>query len=258
MILIAASLAILGQRALDVSQASLVSSTNLIVPGKAFDVGIFFKLKPGWHVYWRNPGDAGQEIRVAWSLPKGWKVSPLTWPAPKVVDENGVVSFCYSDSVLLKATITPGAARGRVLADVSWLVCNETCIPGSQRLVLKLKSANTSMFANLAAPRRIPDSHASAILTGKQLTLTLHGESLPTGARFLPFDRGVIDYSAPTSFAPVEMLQVCDMKVSPYFDLKKTPRLRGVISQYNGGNPAKDPRPLEVDVPIQIGKGEAR
>ena len=39
---------------------------RLVVPaqgmtrGAATDAGLYFKLESGWHVYWKNPGDAGE------------------------------------------------------------------------------------------------------------------------------------------------------------------------------------------------------
>ncbi|HEX8811934.1 MAG TPA: hypothetical protein VF742_08070, partial [Terracidiphilus sp.] len=34
----------------------VVPSSNL-EPGKATKAGLYFKLEPGWHVYWKNAGD---------------------------------------------------------------------------------------------------------------------------------------------------------------------------------------------------------
>jgi hypothetical protein len=40
----------------------------LVIPqglnrGESADAGLYFKLEPGWHVYWKNPGDAGLSRR---------------------------------------------------------------------------------------------------------------------------------------------------------------------------------------------------
>ena len=37
-----------------------------MAPGKAVELGLRLRLAPGWHGYWRNPGDAGAppEIRL--------------------------------------------------------------------------------------------------------------------------------------------------------------------------------------------------
>ena len=43
---------------------------RLVVPaqgmtrGAATDAGLYFKLESGWHVYWKNPGDAGEPPHV--------------------------------------------------------------------------------------------------------------------------------------------------------------------------------------------------
>src|ERR1043165_6654702 len=34
-----------------------------VQPGKAFTLGIRLKIEPGWHTYWKNPGDAGLPMR---------------------------------------------------------------------------------------------------------------------------------------------------------------------------------------------------
>ncbi|MCH8241155.1 MAG: thiol:disulfide interchange protein, partial [Planctomycetes bacterium] len=52
---------------------SLVSSVEALVPGQPFEVGIRFKLSPGWHIYWQNSGDSGLPPRVEWNLPNGFR-----------------------------------------------------------------------------------------------------------------------------------------------------------------------------------------
>ena len=41
-----------------------VPFVDAVVPGEAFDVGVLFEMEPGWHVYWRDPGDAGDPPRI--------------------------------------------------------------------------------------------------------------------------------------------------------------------------------------------------
>ena len=50
---------------------SLVSDTDAVAPGTPFRVGLHFRLAPGWHTYWRNPGDAGVAPDFALVLPPG-------------------------------------------------------------------------------------------------------------------------------------------------------------------------------------------
>ncbi len=48
--------------------ASLVSSLDAAPPGRSFDAGLRLKMKPGWHVYWLNPGDSGLAPKLLWRL----------------------------------------------------------------------------------------------------------------------------------------------------------------------------------------------
>ena len=42
------------------STFSSSAPTQQLHPGTANKAGLYFKLEPGWHVYWKNPGDAGR------------------------------------------------------------------------------------------------------------------------------------------------------------------------------------------------------
>ena len=43
-------------------QAELLSDVSAIQPGKPFWLGVHLTVDPGWHVYWKNPGDAGLPV----------------------------------------------------------------------------------------------------------------------------------------------------------------------------------------------------
>ena len=45
---------------------SLVSEVDAIRPGETFTLGLLLEPAPEWHVYWRNPGDSGEEPKVRW------------------------------------------------------------------------------------------------------------------------------------------------------------------------------------------------
>ena len=46
-------------------------------------LGVQFKLKPGWKIYWRSPGDAGLPPKVTWDRSENVKDLVVDWPAPK-------------------------------------------------------------------------------------------------------------------------------------------------------------------------------
>jgi thiol:disulfide interchange protein len=134
-------------------KAELVADTKAVVPGKSFTVGLFLKMVPGWHTYWKFPGDAGIPTELKWKLPPGWKVGEIQWPIPLKLSEPGDIQiYGYHDEVLLMQEITPPASINdptvKLAADASWLVCEKICIPGSKSLQLELPTSKTGAPAN--------------------------------------------------------------------------------------------------------------
>ena len=70
---------------------SLLSAADTVVPGRPFDVAVRLAPDPGWHSYWRNPGDTGLPTRITWHLPQGGHAGPIEWPAPVRVVHGIVV-----------------------------------------------------------------------------------------------------------------------------------------------------------------------
>ncbi len=104
--------------------ARLVADVVAAAPGEPFTAGIEITMKPGWHTYWENGGDAGIPTTVEWTLPDGWQVDEIRWPVPHRYEEEGdVVTFGYADRVLLPVRITPpaGASTGFKCADTTAL-----------------------------------------------------------------------------------------------------------------------------------------
>src|SRR5208283_6238958 len=83
------------------------SDTDAVSPGTPFQIGLRFRLAPGWHTYWRNPGDAGVAPELDLALPKGVVAGPLAWPAPQRVTEGPLMTYAYTGEVLLPLTVTP-------------------------------------------------------------------------------------------------------------------------------------------------------
>ncbi len=115
--------------------ARLLIESDAIATDVPFRVGVLLEMQPGWHIYWRNPGDTALPTRIAWQVEDA-TVGALQWPAPSVFHENETESttYGYADQVLLATRITihsrvDGAIR--LGADLNFLVCREVCIPGA-------------------------------------------------------------------------------------------------------------------------------
>jgi|SRR6185369_3375464 len=96
-------------------------------------LGLHFKLAPGWHVYWKNSGDAGFPPVVVFGKTAGLQSTELLWPAPQRFElRGGLVAFGYETEVVypVRAMLTtvPGD-RLHLSADVDYLVCEVECVP---------------------------------------------------------------------------------------------------------------------------------
>ncbi|MEN9213805.1 MAG: protein-disulfide reductase DsbD family protein [Gloeomargarita sp. DG_1_5_bins_55] len=191
-------------------QAQLLSEVAAVQPGTPFWVGLQLQMTPGWHVYWQNPGDSGDRVRLDWQLPPGFTAGALQWPYPERLPVGPLMNFGYQNQVLLLTQITPPAhlRAGQTLdlpAKASWLVCKEDCIPEATSLRLSLPVAANAVLnpAVAAAFQQARRQHPQPApwpvvygVDGENLTL-----SLPIGrvqaAVFFPYADGVITYAAP-------------------------------------------------------------
>ena len=123
-------------------RARLVADAAVIEPGQRFLLGVELEPDPGWHVYWRNPGEAGLATEVIFDLPDGFDHGELQWPAPVFFEQpGGIAGFGYEDSVVLATEITtPDRMPSSVFATLkaSWLACKDVCILGSAELKAEL------------------------------------------------------------------------------------------------------------------------
>lgn len=129
------------------AKAVLVYDKLGVQPGgsqPAGRIGVLFRIEPGWHIYWRNPGDAGIPTSISWELPDGFSTGPLIWPAPeKFAELGGLSTNGYDDETLLFAQLySPARAGGRkpvvLKATAKWLACKDVCIKEESALSLTL------------------------------------------------------------------------------------------------------------------------
>lgn len=124
----------------------IVSDQTSVIAGESLRVGIRFKLKPQWHVYYKEPGDVGIPTKVQFSSQSTIRFGELLWKQPTRFDGDDV-SFGYRDETLIAAVVSAPASLQddsgfvTVKANVSWLACYTSCIPGKAELVLTLPLA---------------------------------------------------------------------------------------------------------------------
>ena len=75
--------------------AELVPMTQWATPGSTVVVAVRQDIQPGWHTYWRNPGDSGGATTLDWTLPAGVKADPILWPLPTRQRLLGLMNYGY-------------------------------------------------------------------------------------------------------------------------------------------------------------------
>lgn len=125
----------------DVSRVRLISAWEQAPRSGEVVLGLEFRLEPGWHVYWKNSGDAGYPPALDFSPTPQVQGSEILWPAPERYDLRGdLVAFGYHDHVVYPVRLSLEAPDGDVLevvADLDYVVCEVDCIPFSYRLTLE-------------------------------------------------------------------------------------------------------------------------
>jgi thiol:disulfide interchange protein len=141
-------------------KASLVADTTAVEPGKPLRVGVRMVMEPGWHTYWKDPGDSGLATAVDWKLPKGFSAGDLGWPAPlQVIEPGNIKANAYVGETMLTTVITPSKKISEkqitIRARVDWLVCEKICLPGGAEVELTLP-VGTASPANEALFKKYP------------------------------------------------------------------------------------------------------
>lgn len=228
---------------------------QLVAPNPAIGVrsqpvnaGLYFKLEPGWHVYWKNPGDAGEPPHIKWTLPDGVTASPMQFPAPKRLPLGPLMDFGYEDEVLFPFTLNarPDTKLGEVTlrAHVDWLVCRESCIPGKADLEITRVVGGSSggSFEGQQLLDRLGHKLPGSLPAGDKLGFVPNANGFKlivmtgrreTEASFFPADPDIIDNPAPQKFTATAQGFTLDLKKDA--NLKANPaQLRGVLELSSG------------------------
>ncbi len=197
---------------------TLAAESATPAPGKPLTVALTFSPQPGWHTYWKNPGDAGVETRATWTLPAGATAGALRYPVPGTLLIGGLMNYVYEAPAALLVDITvPAAARGAfpVAVKLDYLVCSaEMCVPESatvsQTLNLSDGAPDPAAASQFAAARRaLPVPLGAAVtygVTGGQLVISVPfaAPERVRKAYFFPAGDGIASYSAPQTVTMVK------------------------------------------------------
>ena len=188
----------------------LLAEPKSMEAGKPITLGLRFRPVPGWHIYWENPGDSGLPPSVTWKLPAGWTAGELQFPFPEKILVPPLVSYGYEQETLLLTTFTipdyekiPSSFP--IEADIEWLVCKETCLPGKAHLNLTIPTQPKpnidlqGLFDEVRRemPAQIPTIPVKARLKGGWLEFSISNAPEVGALSFFPADGDYVDEFQP-------------------------------------------------------------
>src|ERR1700675_2030872 len=116
--------------------------------------GIAIRLQPGWHTYWRTPGDSGVPPRFDFSKSENVEAVTVLWPAPVKFDDGaGGTSLGYTQQIVLPLRIVAKNADKPVTlrAEINYAVCEKLCIPVDANAELAFASVASTSDGELSA-----------------------------------------------------------------------------------------------------------
>ncbi len=167
--------------------SALITEATAAAPGTAFRVAVRLEHAKGAHTYGKvlPPEIIGKPTKLVWTLPEGWKMDELPWPAVHPFKgPDGSPSEGYEGTVYLPAAITPPAnaaagSKAELQVKVDGLVCDDkSCMPFKQELKVTISIA--AQAVNDAAQATVFEKLPPLKKKSAEAAVTQGGETPPT------------------------------------------------------------------------------
>jgi len=171
-------------------------------------------LAPGWHTYWRAPGEAGIPPEFDWSASENLGAIAYHWPVPEIFEDNGITTLGYEQELVLPLEVTPASAGEDVVLSAHLLlgVCHDICMPMEAQVTLRLgDGADHDRRIDFALAQR-PDSAEEAGLVSARCTIAPISDGLRVSATLElpalgPGEHAVIEPPDPDIWASEAMIE---------------------------------------------------
>ena len=102
--------------------------------------GIEIKMLPGWHTYWRYPGDSGVPPRFSFAGSDNLASAKVLYPAPHAYTDETGTTIGYKGDVILPLDVFPRQPGKPVTlrAKVDYAVCEKLCVPVEAKIELTI------------------------------------------------------------------------------------------------------------------------
>jgi len=161
----------------DQMQARLISSSSSIGDIDTVDTALEIRLSPGWHSYWRSPGDSGLPPRFNWDASENIEKAEVFFPAPKRFDELGLTTFGYDGDLMLPMEISLKEPNkgAKLNMRLDTMVCRDICIPQTLDLTMEIPAGDGAQSKNVRlidfAKTKIPQEKDTSNLKIENITV---------------------------------------------------------------------------------------
>lgn len=146
------------------SGVRLIAGSNAGGAG-SLRAGIEIKLQPGWHTYWRYPGDSGVPPRFDFSGSDNLKSAKVLYPAPRLHRDEAGQSLGYEGDVIFPVEVTAKQPDKPVTLQlkIDYAICEKLCVPVEGRAELALGTGESTQEQALkTAEARVPKPASAA------------------------------------------------------------------------------------------------
>ena len=153
-------------------KTEIIPEADGFAPGETLWFALRQELRPGWHVFWINPGDAGLPLELDWTLPDGYAAGEPLHPVPDYIPVGPLASYAHEgEPVFLVPVTAPADARPGdtvdVSIDASWQTCEDICVPEEGRFSFSLPVVASA----------VRDASRAALFAGARATLPENGDA---------------------------------------------------------------------------------
>lgn len=155
----------------------LIAAVTGVGEQAAVPLGLEFRMQPGWHIYWRSPGDAGYPPQADWAGSQNLASAEIRWPAPHRFSVLDIQTIGYAERVILpvEARLQQPGEPLALRATVDYLTCADICVPYVAQLAIDLPAgpATASIFSHeiARADAQVPGNGAAHRLTIERVSV---------------------------------------------------------------------------------------
>ncbi|WP_181198480.1 protein-disulfide reductase DsbD domain-containing protein [Enhygromyxa salina] len=137
-------------------------------------VAVRHQIEPGWHIYWKNPGETGLRTRLTVEAEHA-EAGETLYPAPeRFASEGGQQSYGWGETAVLFVPLSELGEGAQIELRSNYLACAQSCIPGESEVGARVAElAQASDAATVEMLARVPEP-ANARVASSWIDGALH------------------------------------------------------------------------------------